>query len=93
MFRDSADEEIFFRSVLTLMLEGQKGISNLQKHARELVEEENAPHHQVEYWSRVLDTANHLSSSQFRSNYMNLVGATISLLGYRSNNYDAPYGH
>ncbi|MCK0106842.1 P-loop NTPase fold protein [Marinobacter sp. S0848L] len=93
IFRESFHEEGYFRAVITLLLEGQGGISSLKQSAQQRVEEDNASPSQVDYWMPVLTAATELSNSRFRSNYMNMVGATISLLGYRSSRDDAPYGH
>lgn len=79
--------------MLTLLLEGHQGILRLQQQARQLTEEDNAPPTQVDYWLPVLTTATEFSNSGFRSNYMNIVGAGISLLGYRPSSEDALYGH
>lgn len=93
IFRESFDEEGHFRAVLTLLLEGQVGIASLRQSAKERVEQDKAPQDEVDYWMPVLSAATDLSNRQLRSNYMNIVAATISLLGYRPTSDDAPYGH
>jgi len=93
IFKESLNEEGYFRAVLTLLLEGQSGISRLQKRARELVERDNAPQGEVDYWTHVLCSATDLVNKRFRSNPIDIVGDTISLLGYRPARDDVPYGH
>jgi hypothetical protein len=93
IFRESLGEEAYFRVVLTLMLEGQSGLSRLHQSSKELVEEDDAPHTQVTYWTQVLSVATDFLSKQYRSNFMDIVGATLGLLGYRPSSDVAPYGH
>ncbi|MCL7944059.1 P-loop NTPase fold protein [Marinobacter sp. ATCH36] len=93
MFRELVREEAYFRVVLTLLLEGNDGLFQLQKASNELVEQDEAPQAQVDYWTSVLGAATDLLSKRYRSNFMDQVGATISLLGYRPTSDSAPYGH
>jgi hypothetical protein len=93
LFRESIGEEAYFRAVLTLVLDGQSGLSRLHRRSKELVEEDNAHHTQVTYWTPVLSAATDLVSKNYRSNFMDIVGATLSLLGYRPTSDLAPYGH
>ncbi|BFN14819.1 P-loop NTPase fold protein [Marinobacter sp. RI1] len=93
IFGESFHEEGYFRAVLTLLLEGQTGISSLQQSAKQRVEQDDTPQDEVDYWMPVLSAATDLSNRRLRSNYMNIVGRTISLLGYRPARDDAPYGH
>lgn len=93
IFRESQGEEANFRAILTLLLEGQSGLSRLHRRSKELAEEDNAPQTQVTYWSSVLSAATDLVNKNHRSNYMDIVGATLGLLGYRPASDAAPYGH
>ncbi|MCG8523264.1 MAG: KAP family NTPase [Pseudomonadales bacterium] len=89
MFESSPEEEAHFRTVLTLLLEGQLGISNLQTTAKKKSEEDGAPQDQLDYWFEVLTTSTEFLNSRYRHNYMSVVSKTISLLGFRQFPEDA----
>jgi len=68
---------------ITLLLEGQSGIAELQRQARQLTEAENGPQEQIDYWSRFLEIATEFQKPRYRGDFMKTVKSTMSLLGYR----------
>lgn len=83
LFKGEEHTEALFRATITLLLEGQSGIAELQRQARQLTEAENEPQERIDYWSRFLEIATDFQKPRYRGDFMKTVKSTMSLLGYR----------